>query len=44
MGCFKNAFYKNNKGHDGRIRVLSIVANKFTHNELKEQLGVSKCT
>ncbi|RIA82371.1 hypothetical protein C1645_835462 [Glomus cerebriforme] len=40
-GYFKNAFYKNNKGQDGHIRVLSIVANKFTHNELKEQLGIS---
>ncbi len=41
--CFKNAFYKNNKGQDGRIRILSIVANKFTHTELEERLGVSNC-
>ena len=40
--CFKNAFYKNKQGQDGRIRILSIVANEFTHAELEERLGVSK--
>jgi len=39
--CFKNAFYKNKKGQDGRIRILSIVANEYTHSELEERLGVS---
>jgi hypothetical protein len=42
--CFKSAFYKNKKGQDGRIRILSIVANEFTHAELEERLSVSKLT
>lgn len=38
--CFKNAFYTNKKGQDGRIRILSIIANEYTHDELKEELDV----
>jgi hypothetical protein len=40
--CFKDAFYKNKRGQDGRIRILSIIANKFTSAELEEKLSVSK--
>ena len=39
---FEEALRKNKKGQDGRIRVLSIIANKFTYAELEEKLGVSK--
>ena len=39
--CLKNAFYKNKKGQDGRIRILSIVANEFTYAELEKRLSVS---
>jgi hypothetical protein len=40
--CFKDAFYKNKKGQDGRVRILSIVANEYPYAELEERLGVSK--
>ena len=38
--CFKNAFDMNKRGQDGRIRILSIVANEYTYAELEEKLGV----
>ena len=31
----------NKRGQDGRIRILSIVANEYTYDELKEKLGVN---
>ena len=43
-GCFEEALHKNKKGQDGCIRILSIIANKFTYAELEEKLGVSKLT
>jgi hypothetical protein len=30
----------NKKGQDGRIRILSIIANEYTYDELKEKLDV----
>ena len=31
----------NKKGVDGKIRILSIIADNFTYRKLKEKLGVS---
>jgi hypothetical protein len=40
--CFREALNENKKGQDGCIRVLSIIATKFTYAELGEKLCVSK--
>ena len=39
--CFEEALNENKRGQNNRIRVLSIIANKFTYAELEEKLGVS---
>ena len=41
-GCFEEALGENKRGQNNRIRVLSIIANKFTYAELEEKLGVRK--
>ena len=37
----QNALKANKKGIDGRVRILSIIANNFTYEKLKEKFGVS---
>ena len=39
--CFEEALSENKRGQNNRIRVLSIIATKFTYAELEEKLGVS---
>ena len=39
--CFEEALSENKRGQNSRIRVLSIIATKFTYVELEEKLGVS---
>ena len=38
--CFKNSLEENQKGDDGKRRILSIIAQDFTYQELQEKLGV----
>uniref|UniRef100_U9UF78 Uncharacterized protein n=1 Tax=Rhizophagus irregularis (strain DAOM 181602 / DAOM 197198 / MUCL 43194) TaxID=747089 RepID=U9UF78_RHIID len=42
--CFKQALANNKKGPDGKQRVLSIIANEFTYEELKQNLNVGQHT
>ena len=39
--CFERALASNKKGPDGKQRILSIIANEFTYEELKQNLNVS---
>ncbi|CAB4406084.1 unnamed protein product [Rhizophagus irregularis] len=39
--CFRNNYNTNSKGIDGKIRILSIIAEKFTYKEIIEELKVS---
>jgi hypothetical protein len=41
--CFKRALNDNMKNHDGKRRVLSVIANDFTYEELKTNLNVRIC-
>ena len=40
--CFHNSYNANSKGIDGKTRILSIIAEKFTYKEIIEELGVCK--
>ena len=40
--CFRNSYNANSKGIDGKTRVLSIIAEKFTYKEIIEELEVCK--
>ena len=40
--CFRNSYNANSKGIDGKTRILSIIAEKFTYKEIIEELEV--CT
>jgi hypothetical protein len=39
--CFNLALEDNKKNYDGKRRVLSIIAEDFTYEELQKNLGVS---
>lgn len=39
--AFRDALKNTNKGPNGQRRILSIIAIKFTYQELKLKLGVS---
>lgn len=39
--CFDHALKDNKKNFDGKRRILSIIADDFTYDELQENLGVS---
>jgi hypothetical protein len=39
--CFAHALKDNKKNFDGKRRILSIIADDFTYDELQENLGVS---
>ncbi|CAB5355888.1 unnamed protein product [Rhizophagus irregularis] len=39
--CFHNSYNANSKGIDGKMRILSIIAENFTYKEIIEQLEVS---
>jgi len=36
----ENSLEENQKGDDGKRRILSIIAQDFTYQELQEKLGV----
>jgi hypothetical protein len=38
--CFTTSLNANPKGIDGKQRVLSIIAEKFSYNELNDKLKV----
>ena len=38
---FEQALASNKKGPNGKRRILSIIANEFTYEELKQNLNVS---
>jgi hypothetical protein len=40
--CFSSSLNTNPKGKDGKQRVLSIIAEKFSYNELNNKLKVYK--
>jgi len=42
--CFRQALKDNKKTRDGKHRILSIIANDFTYEELGHNLGVRKCS
>jgi hypothetical protein len=37
---FTESFKQNKKGDNGKMRILSIIAQNFTYQELNEKLGV----
>ena len=39
--CFDRAISENKKNHDGKRRILSIIADQFTYSELVKNLKVS---
>jgi hypothetical protein len=39
--CFKEAIDSNPRGDNGRIRVLSIIADNFKYEEIQKELNVS---
>lgn len=39
--CFNQALASNKKTYDGKRRILSIIAEDFTYDELQNNLGVS---
>ena len=39
--CFRQALDVNKRGHDGKRRILSIIAGSFSYNTLMEKLKVS---
>jgi hypothetical protein len=39
--CFNQALNDNKKNYDEKRRILSIISNDFTYDELQENLGVS---
>lgn len=38
--CFQHALANNKKTSDGKRRILSIISNEFTYEELKRNLNV----
>jgi hypothetical protein len=38
--CFQHALANNNKTPNGKRRILSIISNEFTYEELKRNLNV----
>jgi len=38
--CFGRAISENKKNHDGKCRILSIVADQFTYSQLEKNLNV----
>jgi hypothetical protein len=38
--CFERALANNKKTPDGKRRILSIISNEFTYEELKQNLNV----
>jgi hypothetical protein len=39
--AFRDALENTSRGPDGQRRILSIIATKFTYQELRSKLGVS---
>ncbi len=39
--CFQKSLEENKTGHDGKIRILSIIANNFEYEELQKNLKVN---
>jgi len=40
--CFQKSLEENKTGHDGKIRILSIIANSFEYEELQKNLKVNE--
>ena len=40
--CIQESLNVNKKGQDGKRRILSIVADQFSYDEIKNNLNVSK--
>ncbi len=40
--CIQESLNSNKKGQDGKRRVLSIIADQFSYDEIKKNLNVSK--
>jgi hypothetical protein len=38
--CFQRSLNENKRGPHGKIRTLSIIADRFTYNELETNLNV----
>ena len=38
--CFDESMQMNKRGYDGKIRILSIIADKFGHREIQGKLRV----
>ena len=38
--CFEHTLANNKKTSDGKRRILSIISNEFTYEELKQNLNV----
>jgi len=39
--CFQKSLEENKTGYDGKIRILSIIANNFEYEELQKNLKVN---
>ncbi|CAG8766759.1 10471_t:CDS:2, partial [Dentiscutata erythropus] len=42
--CFRDSYDANFRGADGKVRILSIIAEKFTYQEIMNELTVSPNT
>ncbi|CAG8781654.1 33348_t:CDS:2, partial [Racocetra persica] len=42
--CFRDSYNANFKGTDGKMRILSIIAERFTYQEIMNELEVSPNT
>jgi hypothetical protein len=40
--CFQQSLEENKTGHDGKIRILSIIANNFKYEVLQKNLKVNE--
>lgn len=38
--CFQRSLDENKRGYDGKRRILSIIADQFTYDELQKNLNV----
>ena len=38
--CFQRSLDENKRGYDGKNRILSMIADRFTYDELQKNLNV----
>lgn len=41
--CFRDSYNMNSKGINGKVRTLSIIAERFTYEEIINKLEVTIC-